>query len=312
MESLKVISHFDELVARRVGVPTLLHHAAMMSGVSAGASDGSIAGTCAASPGGPIKSVATVPSGSWPRHQVGGDGALWVWIERSGDEHANDAMVLERLALSIDITRQRSATRWRRRPLEILLDEESDRDQRLKAARALGLDPERRLVIVASPPGLSEEPTAINLETEHGRFRATLDPVEFPSRAGVGLPARAVDLPASWADAVTAFRMTTQFQPILFAEEIGPFLLLRQLSDTRGVLIQLRSAIGSAPWVAPMLDAIVASSSIRAAAALLHVHHSTLQARITELDRLLGFNVGKAEGRGRLQILLALHRLTAG
>jgi DNA-binding PucR family transcriptional regulator len=54
---------------------------------------------------------------------------------------------------------------------------------------------------------------------------------------------------------------------------------------------------------------VAASASLRAAAATLLVHHSTLQERITHAERLLGWPIRGPHGRQRLYLALALRRL---
>ncbi|MFV2173294.1 helix-turn-helix domain-containing protein, partial [Actinomadura sp. LOL_011] len=51
------------------------------------------------------------------------------------------------------------------------------------------------------------------------------------------------------------------------------------------------------------------ASSVRAAAAVLRVHHSTLQERLPHAERLLGWPLADTAGRFRLHLALALRRL---
>ncbi|WP_223281229.1 helix-turn-helix domain-containing protein [Streptomyces antnestii] len=57
------------------------------------------------------------------------------------------------------------------------------------------------------------------------------------------------------------------------------------------------------------LDALCATGSARKAAALLHRHHSTMPARLTRAEAVLGFEVGSPAGRFRLHLALMLKRL---
>jgi len=54
---------------------------------------------------------------------------------------------------------------------------------------------------------------------------------------------------------------------------------------------------------------VATSGSLRAAAAALPVHHSTLQDRIVAAERLLGWSIRVPEGQLRLQLALILRRL---
>ena len=71
----------------------------------------------------------------------------------------------------------------------------------------------------------------------------------------------------------------------------------------------LDHAAAAAPWMLSTLYAVSAASSLRGAAAVLRVHHSTLQDRITHAEHLLGWTVREPAGRLRLQLALALRRL---
>ncbi|WP_243770146.1 helix-turn-helix domain-containing protein [Amycolatopsis acidicola] len=71
-------------------------------------------------------------------------------------------------------------------------------------------------------------------------------------------------------------------------------------------------AAQAAPWVLATLATLVtvaAEPSLWAAASALVVHHSTLQDRLSQAERLLGWPVREPNGRLRLQPTLALWRL---
>ncbi|OPG05809.1 helix-turn-helix domain-containing protein, partial [Microbispora sp. GKU 823] len=57
------------------------------------------------------------------------------------------------------------------------------------------------------------------------------------------------------------------------------------------------------------LYAVAYAPSLRAAAARLTVHHSTLQDRLAHAEQLLGWTVRDPRGRLRLQLAFALRRL---
>jgi DNA-binding PucR family transcriptional regulator len=73
--------------------------------------------------------------------------------------------------------------------------------------------------------------------------------------------------------------------------------------------LALQHAAAAAPWMLVTLDVVAGSASMRAAAATLQVHHSTLQERITHAERLLGWNIRRPHGSHRLYLALALRRL---
>lgn len=98
-------------------------------------------------------------------------------------------------------------------------------------------------------------------------------------------------------------------------------------ADTLGAVVALTEAIDAGAPIprdvlqverlqhdhdsARTLDAVADSSSLRAAAGLLGIHHSTLQARADHLARQLGFDPLSPHGRTRLDLSLALARVRA-
>ncbi|MEW1774310.1 helix-turn-helix domain-containing protein [Streptomyces sp. NPDC086777] len=139
-------------------------------------------------------------------------------------------------------------------------------------------------------------------------------------RAGVGTAVAAVDLPRSWAAARTALRFTCDGgapepggPPVVYADDLGGIALLADLvvpgaepaPDVRAV----RAAAADAPWMLRTLHAVASTASLRAAAAGINVHHSTLQDRLTHAEHLLGWPVRTPQGRFRLQLALTMHHL---
>lgn len=57
------------------------------------------------------------------------------------------------------------------------------------------------------------------------------------------------------------------------------------------------------------MEALLATDSLRAAAAAIGIHHSTLQAQAAKCSTALGFDVRSPQGRLRLALALKLHRL---
>ncbi|MER6952268.1 helix-turn-helix domain-containing protein [Nonomuraea sp. NPDC000554] len=63
-------------------------------------------------------------------------------------------------------------------------------------------------------------------------------------------------------------------------------------------------------WRNATLDAFAASESLRQTASRLFIHRSSATARLARAESELGFSVHSAEGRARLTLALALHRLS--
>ncbi|WP_420894561.1 helix-turn-helix domain-containing protein, partial [Streptomyces scopuliridis] len=144
-------------------------------------------------------------------------------------------------------------------------------------------------------------------------------PLSAGRRAGVGPAVPVLELPASAAAARTALRFTaegTDQDPgprTVYADELGGLALLagsvgpdtEPIPDVRA----LDRALAAAPWAAGTLHTVAYATSLRAAAAELNMHHSTLQDRLAQAEHWLGWPVHDPRGRLRLQLALALWRL---
>src|SRR6185437_4807978 len=168
-ETLKVVSYFDALVAGGAGLESIVRAAAVLSGVVAGAHAGARriridphGGTCTDNP----------PSADWPSSEAGGAS---VWIEREGAAHANDAMILERLSLAVAIVDARRSG-MDAGALETALDAARSSEERAAAARRLGLDAGRSLVVSAHAADVPATPGVRStiIATPEGLVRATV------------------------------------------------------------------------------------------------------------------------------------------
>jgi len=314
-ESLKVIAYFDVLVNGHASMEVLLRGAAVLGGCTAGfASDRIVASVDAH---GKRLTTATAPEpGRWMEHAV--PGGAHAWMERQGAPHANDEMILERLAIALGIMLERSAPQAAiRKAVETVIDsDESPEDRRAAAARLL-LDPGAEFVVIAEPAG---SPSAHGhntvVVTPAGAVRAVITARAeegHGSRAGIGVVVHSDNLDHSWATALTALRLTSDREPVLRADDLGALILLMDAAGSRGAdhadLAALRAAIDGSPRALPVLEAVVHTDSLRAAAAEAGLHHSTIQARAVELSSMLGFDVRTTVGRTRLTIALGLYRI---
>ncbi len=338
-ESLKVIAYFDALVEGHAGLEVLLRGAAVLSGCGAGFRHTQPALAMAVDASGrrlPAP-AAGEPGPAAPTHPLPGGGV--VWLDRAGPAHANDAMVLERLAIGLAISIDRRAERMRdtdaleRGALETLLDADEPSDARTAAARRLRLDTVPLAQIAASPASeASPAPREVVLTTSVGRVRARLvvagtEPRvdgEPPTRTGIGVATPPTDLATSWRTALLALRMTAPREPLVRAEELGVVLLAaeavaadpgRPAHPDVAALDRIAEATARGTEsrgadALDLLDALARAESVRAAAALAGVHHSTMQARAADFCGVLGFDPRTPAGRVRLSDALRLHRLT--
>jgi hypothetical protein len=315
-ETLTVISYFDALIEAHATGEMIVRGACILTGCAAGfVADRTVLRVTSS---GELDRSAVAPAvDAWPGHPIAGN---WrVWIEREGDAHVNDAMVLERMALGLGIVLERThPAAIARRSLEVLLDAESTAEERASAATKLRLDPTTgvRVAALAAADPFSSEQHSVELVAPVGRVRAVLvlPGASLPAgRIGVGVAAVPASLRDSWLSALVALRLTTEREPVVDATSLGAFLLLAEAADSRAPelpdVVALAAIESRDPRALGYLDALGCSDSVRSAAALAGIHHSTLQAHAAEWTTALGFDVRSPEGRVRLALALRLYRL---
>ncbi|MBV2153430.1 hypothetical protein [Kitasatospora sp. SUK 42] len=305
-EALKVVSYFDTLITGDVGLDGLLRGAAALSGTVAGAERHSR--TSRRDPKGRLLDGGT---GREPRFPVRPCSSGSVWLEREGAAHANDVMIVERLAFAVELLELRRDAGG---ALEIGIDAARTVNDRTTALARLRLDAGTRIRLIATSvdervPGT---PSAV-LPTRYGILRATLDTtgnVPLPGRAGLGPWVRADRAPASWDGAIIALRLTAASTPTVDATDLGAMLMLAQAHDPHAPHDDVRALLRLDARSATVLRVLVEADSVRAAAAELGMHHSTLQARHEALTRDLGYDPRTTTGRMRYIAAALLQRLT--
>lgn len=319
--AVRVIAYFDRLSESRAGLEALVRGAAVLAGVPARLVDTERRVRVRVEADGTRRDSGAPPDPGWPSAALAPGGAAALWLERAeAAPSVVDAVILERAAGAVRLVLDRTRGRA---PVddpalvETVLDAGAPEAARVHAARGLGLDPggtaralaplDGRPVVVAGRAD-AEAPTAGTVAGLPG------------GRVGVGPEVPVLDLPQSWAQARTALRFTaegTAQDPgpmVVHADELGGVALLADLvapgaqapPDVRA----LEAAGASTPWLLATLDAVVSTASLRAAAAEINVHHSTLQDRLSHAEHLLGWPLRTPQGRLRLQLALTMRHLT--
>ncbi|WP_189267791.1 helix-turn-helix domain-containing protein [Streptomyces fuscichromogenes] len=325
--AVAVIAYFDRLVETRAGLEALVRGAAVLAGCAARLVDEERWVRLRVEPDGRRTDTVGGPAPGWPGAPLVPGGPPALWLEREGADGPSvvDAVILERASAAVRSVLDRTRGRAPGPPVddpalvETVLEAGAPLPARLHAARGLGLDTAdpaarfRAVAVADGPPRIVPDgPPPV------------LPPVPAPGlptgRAGVGPAVAVADLPRSWAAARTALRFTADGgspepagPPIVHADELGGVALLAGLvvpgaepaPDVRAV----QAAAADAPWMLRTLHAVASTASLRAAAAEINVHHSTLQDRLTHAEHLLGWSVRTPQGRFRLQLALTMRHL---
>jgi len=303
--ALQVIAYFDRLVDARAGLESVVRGAAVLSAAAAWLHAPSRNLDLRVTPDGMRRDHPGVPAPEWCHVDIDETGSLW--LERPGPAGPVEAMILERAALAARAVTARTRSRRpsRRELLEVLLDAGAPEVDRRYAARGLGVSLDARARVTATPDG----------RLDIVRQGSEPEPSE---RVGVGPPAGPLKLAATVEAARAAARFTaegTASDPgprVVYAESLGVLLVLAKSGLVQQSLPDvdaLERASIAAPWMLATLDALARNVSHRAAATALNIHHSTLQERVTQAERHLGWGLHDVDGQMRLATALMARRI---
>ena len=257
--------------------------------------------------------------GGWPRVTLdtGRDGA--VWLERPGEPGPLDRLILERLAKALDTTPGPRADSGRvAHAVRVACDPDLTVAERRPAVEALGLAGPVTVLAVRPSAGLAaRRQAAVGGVTLVLLNHLDSAPVLPPSARAGSAVVPAEDLPRGAAQARITLRLSG-FPPdpnrVSRYEDLGGLASLAELVSPEKALESpdvavLDRLLSQHPWLPETVAAVVRHGSMRQASVALHVHHSTLQERLTWLESRLGFPLLGGAGRERLGLALSLWRI---
>lgn len=318
--ALRVVACFDELIRGDVNSQALLGAAASLAGCPVGFRQTRPQRTMRVAPDGTLlASSAEAADGPDGWELVDEGDGLAVWLERDGPPQANDAIVLERLALAVSIRHGR-ARPDARRGLAMALDVETTSDLRRRAATQVGLSIGQRYRVVAVPlfatwgrhPDAPEDVVA----TSFGPIHVLVVPAAVTridaSPVGIGVVVPVEELDRSLRTALVSLRLCAPPRtPQVLADEYGGLveLLADSSTDRPSLDVERLDEVMGHPWAVATLDALLRAASVREAARLAGVHHSTMQTRLDTLTEELCFDPLDGLGRARIGIAYLAWRL---
>lgn len=311
--ALRVVSYYDELLAHRGGLESVVRGAAVLSGAPARMMIPGWRCALRILPDGRREDVPGPPDGGWASASLP-DPAVTLWLERLEPQGPVDAVILERALLAARTVLERTPGRLaisRNDPatVEVAIDADASPEARAHAARKLGLTPGQLVRVIAS-------------EGRPAQLQAGAQPIPAigpKQRVGIGPAVPVEEAPDSAYAARLALRFASDAEDhrVVQADDLGVLLLLGETISaecqtwrSHPDVLAVQRAAAHAAWVLPTFDAVAVSDSMRTAAAILVVHHSTLQKRVSQFPRLLGWDVTTPSGRLRLQLALFVGRLT--
>jgi PucR C-terminal helix-turn-helix domain len=326
--AIRVVVFYDTLIQRRVDLPALARASAGLAECVAGIRLHGTGRTIRSSPDGSQAPAPPPPASTTTTAPITLDGEEigTAWLERPGPPGPLDDLLLDRLAIAAAavVERYGPARTTMADPalVELAISADSDQAARARALRLLGFaaDLPVRVAAVRSQLPLDQvgglvcpaRPVKAAPLADVGVLLATtLDPARFPAgvRAGIG----AADSPdRSWRQARTALRFTTARQPVVHHDDLGALALLAEIPqdaarDNADVAAIARMA--GNPEDLQTLDAYCHTGSLRRAADLLHLHHSSVARRLDQLAKTLGIDLTQPTGLLRARLALTTCRL---
>ncbi|BBC29310.1 uncharacterized protein SGFS_006040 [Streptomyces graminofaciens] len=324
--AIRVVAFYDALMRRRVDLPALARASAGLAECVAGfrlhgtgravrvASDGREA----SAPPSPASSTAPI---TLDEEEIGA-----VWLERPGPPSPLDEVLLDRFAIAAGVAVERygpaRTTMADPALVELAISSDSDEAARARALRLLGFTAHLPVHVAAvrSPLPLDRIggllcPTrpvkAAPLADVGVVLATTIDLSRLPAgvRAGIG----AADSPdRSWRQARTALRFTTPREPVVRHADLGALALLAEIpqdSARDNADVAALARIADSPEDLETLDAYCATRSLRRAADLLHLHHSSVARRLEQLGKTLDIELTDPTGLTRARLALTTWRL---
>ncbi|WOX22758.1 helix-turn-helix domain-containing protein [Streptomyces solicathayae] len=324
--AIRVVAFYDTLMRRRVDLPALARASAGLAECVTGIRLHGTGRAVRVSPLGTEATTAPFPASTTVAVTLDEEEIGEVWLERTGPPNPLDDIVLDRLAIAVAaaVERYGPARTTMADPalVELAVGAEGDEVARARALRLLGFAAGVPVHVVAvcselpldqvggrmCPTGLVK---AAPLDDVGVVLAAAVDPAGLPPgvRAGVGGPG-SPDL--SWRRARTALRFTTAREPVVHHADLGALALLADLPPDVARAnpdVAALARIAAVPEDLETLDAYCATGSLRRAADLLHLHHSSVARRLDQLGKVLGLDLTDPAGLTRARLALTVRRL---
>ncbi|MFD0559433.1 PucR-like helix-turn-helix protein [Stackebrandtia endophytica] len=324
--AIRVVMFYDTLMRRRVDLPGLVRSSAGLAECVVGmrlhgtgqvirmAPDGTPAVT-------PSQQVSCSEIVTLDDEDIG-----TVWLERPGIPIPLDDLVLDRLAIAVAsaVERYGPARTTMADPalVELVISGDADDASRARALRLLGFAALPPVRVVAVEPGHQLNligaricpdrlVKAASLTDAGAILATTVDITRFPTgvRAGIG----SAEAPGeAWRQARTALRFATDRDPVIEYRELGALAMLAEVPPQvarDNADVAAISRLASDPDDLETLSIYSDTGSLRRAADVLHMHHSSVARRLEQISRTVGFDVTDPTGSTRVRLALITWRL---
>ncbi|WP_344958733.1 helix-turn-helix domain-containing protein [Actinomadura miaoliensis] len=323
---IRIVMFYDTLMRRRVDLPALARASAGLAECVVGIRLHGTGQVIRMSPDGRRASGPPSPASSTAPITLDEEEIGTAWLERPGVPGSLDEGLLDRLVIAAAavVERYGPARTTMADPalVELAISTDADEAARARALRLLGFaaDVPVRVVAVRTQTPLDQigglicpsRPVKAAPLADVGVILATtVAPSRIPSgvRAGIG----ATESPdRSWQQARTALRFATPRQPVVHYDDLGALALLAEIPpDTARANTDVAAItrMADTPEDLETLDAYCVTGSLRQAADVLHLHHSSVARRLEQIGKTLGIDLTDPTGLARARLALTTWRL---
>jgi hypothetical protein len=310
--AIRVVMFYDTLMRRRVDLPALARASAGLAECVTGIRLHSTGKVIRMSPGGTEATAGQQVSSRTPitldDEEIGE-----VWLERA-EAGPLDEVLLDRLAIAVAavVERYGPARTTMADPalVELAISAGSDEAGRARALRLLGFAPDQRVHVAAVSSALALDRVAAAMcDAQQTRrtgsshhYLSQLVKAALVGNAGVLLATKLGDFPPgvragvgadphparAWTEAQVALRFTTARTPVVRYPDLGALALLAEVpAEALRANADVAAVATLSAEDLETLDAYCATGSLRRAADLLHLHHSSVSRRLEQIGRVL-------------------------
>ncbi|MGW0751380.1 helix-turn-helix domain-containing protein [Streptomyces sp. NPDC002587] len=324
--AMRIVAFYDTLMRRRVDLPALARASAGLAECVAGIRVHGTGRAIRIAPDGRRASDPPSPASTTMPITLDGEEIGAAWLERPGPPSPLDEVLLDRLAIAAAAVAERygpaRTTMADPALVELAISPDSDEAARARALRLLGFAADLPVHVAAVRSQLALDqigglvcpgrPVKAAPLADVGVILATaIAPARFPAgvRAGISV----ADSPdRSWREARTALRFTTPREPVVRYADLGALALLAEVPEetARGNadVVAIARIAGSREDL-ETLDTYCATGSLRRAADLLHLHHSSIARRLEQIAKTLDIELAEPTGLTRARLALTAWRL---
>ncbi|MFD0375928.1 helix-turn-helix domain-containing protein [Streptomyces sp. NPDC127112] len=326
--AMRIVAFYDTLMRRRVDLPALGRASSALAECVVGLRLHGTGRVVRVTPDGRPAPTPSAPASTTAPITLDEEEIGTVWLERPGPPGPLDEVLLDRLALAAAgaVERYGPARTTMADPalVELAISPDTDETDRARALRLLGFPAGAPLRVLAVRTRLPLDraaalvchagPVKAALVNDVGVILATtLDLARLPPDARAGLGG-ATTPDRSWRQARTALRFTGPREPLVRHTDLGALALLAELpAETvrHNPDVAAIARLAADPQDLQTLETYCATGSLRRAAELLHLHHSSVARRLEHITRTLNLDLTTPTGRLRAQLALtAWHLLT--